>query len=88
MSVMTYESPDQRAEAAAYASPGQRFPTVQFQRGYDIASVDAFFATIASRPAYEVKAARFPRNFFNRGYSKVDVDRSVQWWARKKTIEG
>ena len=42
MATMTYQSPDQRAEAAAYGPPGARFPTVQFQPGYDIATVDAF----------------------------------------------
>ena len=75
MAAMTYESPDQKAEGAAYG-PGQRFPTVQFQPGYDIAAVDAFFATIVSRSAFEIRAARFRRGFFSRGYSKVDVDRA------------
>jgi hypothetical protein len=88
MATMTYQSPDQRAEAAAYGSPGQRFPTVQFQPGYDIASVDAFFATIGSRSAFEIRAANFRRGFFSRGYSKLDVDRSIEWWARKKTVGG
>jgi hypothetical protein len=87
MATMTFQSPDQRAEAAAYRPAGQRFPLVQFRASYDMASVDAFFATIASRSAFEIRAARFRRGFFSRGYSVPDVDRSIEWWARKKVVE-
>ncbi len=85
---MTYQSPDQLAEGAAYRPPEQRFPRVQFRTSYDVASVDAFFSTIVTRSAFEIRAVRFGTGFFNRGYSMPDVDRSLEWWARKKTISG
>ncbi len=62
---------------------GAMFPTVRLQEGYEITEVEAFFATIETATADEIRDKQFSTVRLRTGYDMDAVDHALDGWQKR-----